>query len=110
MKIIKLNKMSSVDAVANDSTSKPSIRFSVKDILDLPTIKRSSSGQPIKSDGLSNAPGLLASTLESSPGAFGEGLVSTNPYAAVYYASDNPYTRWLPPGEMFSYSSPPLCK
>lgn len=96
------------------ASTKGTFGFSVKDILDLPSnIKtaRSSSSATVNS-------GQLA--LSSLTGT-GDGDATTaaclpppppstyHPAAAALYysaACDNPYARWLPPSDMFTYSTP----
>jgi len=95
----------------NASTSASKDRtfgFSVKDILDLPTnksIRANPNSSPITN-------GSSALTLDGS----GDNcLTSANSAAyhpaaaALYYSAgicDNPYARWLPPSDMFTYSTP----
>ena len=91
--------------VSVNSSSKVSIGFSVKDILDLPSIKPRSFSVYHRSDLHSAAPGMASMEPSST---ISEASVSPNSYPPIYYC-ENPYTRWLPPADMFTYTTS-LCK
>ncbi len=105
-----VNVLSIMKMLTNAGTSASkdrTIGFSVKDILDLPTHKSSranpnsspiTNGTSLALDGNSDNCLTSANSAAYHPAA-----------AALYYSAgicDNPYARWLPPSDMFTYSTP----
>ena len=98
----RLTMTSTVRSPAQPKTRRVAKGFSVKDILDLPSSKASSSSPPSASSLPNSRPDPALDSDPCLPGSY-------HTSAAVYYCPEQPpyASRWLPPpaADLFPYSN-----